>query len=592
MKNSNQIELLAVNAVEDFFAKIKRINPTIPVGDKEPSWDGFLYLYSDDSMKKETMIGRIPVQLKGKTGEFVESLSYPINTSDLRNYMREGGCIYFVVLINDRQERKIFYRMLIPVELQNILKGKEQQKSINVKMKPLEDSDDVYHSLVDFYRDMKKQTGSPIKTLSLKDLVDGNYDTFRFSLSGFDANKESLESFITRKAICLYVKSTDANASDIPIREGCCFLKLIQDVKQAVSVNGTVFYNSFEKTYEKNKVILGIGHCLKVAFDSQNPIVMTFNIKLEATGLKSMQQDVLFVLNVLENKSFKIGDSPIDIPCDNESEKLYALLKGKYAILHKVQLLLEQLHVVKDLDLSTMKKSDWATLEILTAGILDKKELALNVTESRLYNIKVGNLMFLLLVCLQKSGKFRIYDYFNPQTQFKLISPEGFEASKYAVLEVDGYVRYDNIDFSNILPSISVLKAKHEYVLDYAKFEVFYMLKAYCKLAGDKEKSALLLNTSSDVIDWMIRESKDADEKLAYECYAYLVKFLKNSLSKEDIDTLHGVLYSDKGDYPLKASVALLLKNKSAFDVFYSKMTKEDIEGFKESPFEEIKEEK
>lgn len=586
--NPNQIELFAVNAVEDYFTKIKRINPTIPVGDKEPSWDGLLYLYPDDSMKKETMIGRIPVQVKGKTGEFVESLSYPINTSDLRNYMREGGCIYFVVLINDRQERKIFYRMLIPVELQNILKGKEQQKSINVKMKPLEDSDDVYHSLVDFYRDMKKQTGSPIKTLSLKDLVDGNYDTFRFSLSGFDASKESLESFITRKAICLYVKSKDANASDIPIREGRCFLKLIQDVKQAVSVNGTVFYNSFEKTNEKNKVILGIGHCLKVAFDSQNPIVMTVNIKLEATGLKSMQQDVLFVLNVLENKSFKIGDSPVDIPCDNESEKLYALLKGKYVILHKVQLLLEQLHVVKNLDLSTMKKSDWATLEILTAGILDKKELALNVTESRLYNIKVGNLMLLLLVCQQASGKFRIFDYFNPQTQFKLISPEGFESSKYAVLNVDGYVRYDNIDFSNILPSISALKAKHEYVLDYAKFEVFNMLKAYCKLDGDKEKSVLLLNTSSDVIDWMIEEAKDADEKLAYECYAYLVKFLKNSLSKEDIDTLNGVLYSDKGDYPLKANVALLLKNKSAFDFFYSMMTKEEIEDFKESPFCEI----
>ena len=299
--NSNQIELLAVNAVEDYFTKIERINPTIPVGDKEPSWDGFLYLYSDNSMKKDSLIGRIPVQVKGKQGEFVESLTYPVKTSDLRNYMREGGCIYFVVLINDKQERKIFHRMLIPVELQNILKGKEQQKSINVKMKPLEGSDDdVYHSLVDFYRDMKKQTGSPIKTLSLKDLVDGNYDTFRFFLSGFDASKESLESFITRKAICLYVKSTDANASDIPIKEGRCFLKLIQNVKQIVSVNGIVFYNSFEKTNEKNKIILGIGHCLKVAFDSQNPIEISVNIKLEATGLKAMAQDVLFVLNVLE----------------------------------------------------------------------------------------------------------------------------------------------------------------------------------------------------------------------------------------------------------------------------------------------------
>lgn len=585
MMNSNRIESLAVNAVEDFFAKIKRINPMIPFADKEPSWDGFLYLYPDDSMKKETMIGRIPVQVKGKTGEFVESLSYPINTSDLRNYMREGGCIYFVVLINDRQERKIFFRMLIPVELQNILKGKEQQKSINVKMKPLEDSDDVYHSLVDFYRDMKKQTGSPIKTLSLNDLVDGNYDTFRFFLSGFDASKESLESFITRKAICLYVKSTDANASDIPIREGRCFLKLIQDVKQAVSVNGTVFYNSFEKTNEKNKVILGIGHCLKVAFDSQNPIVMTVNIKLEATELKAMSQDIRFVLAVIENMSFNIGDFQVDIPSDDESQKLYDLLKGEYVRLQRVEILLERLHVIKGLDLSTMQKVDWETMNILMAGILDEKELALNVKESRLYNIKVGNLMFLLLVCLQKSGKFRIYDYFTLPSALKLISPEGYEASKYAVLNVDGYVRYDNIDFSNILPSISALKAKHEYVLDYARYEVFNMLKACGKLDDDSKKRTILLNMSSDIIDWMIEETKDADEKQAYECYAYLVKFLKNSLTEEDIATLNGILYSDKGDDPLKASVALLLKNKSAFDVFYSKMTKDEKENFKKLPF-------
>ena len=50
--NPNQIELLAVNAVEDFFAKIERINPMIPLADKEPSGDGFLYRYSDNAMKK------------------------------------------------------------------------------------------------------------------------------------------------------------------------------------------------------------------------------------------------------------------------------------------------------------------------------------------------------------------------------------------------------------------------------------------------------------------------------------------------------------------------------------------------------------
>lgn len=205
---------------------------------------------------------------------------------------------------------------------------------------------------------------------------------------------------------------------------------MIQNVKQAVSVNGIVFYNSFEKTNEKNKIILGIGHCLKVAFDSQNPIEMSVNIKLEATELKAMVQDIRFVLAAIENKSFKIGDYQVDIPSNNESKKLCALLKGEYARLQRVEILLEQLHVIKNLDLSTMQNVDWETLKILTAGILDEKELTLNVKESRLYNIKVGNLMFLLLVCQQKSGKFRIFDYFTPPSALKLISPEGYEASK------------------------------------------------------------------------------------------------------------------------------------------------------------------
>lgn len=117
---------------------------------------------------------------------------------------------------------------------------------------------------------------------------------------------------------------------------------------------------------------------------------------------------------------------------------------------------------------------------------------------------------------------------------------------------------------------------------------VINMLKACGKLDDDSTKRTILLNMSSDIIDWMIEETKDADEKQAYECYAYLVKFLKKSFSEEDIVTLNGILYSDKGDVFLKANVALLLKNKSAFDVFYSKMTKSEKENFKESPFSEI----
>ena len=83
-----------------------------------------------------------------------------------------------------------------------------------------------------------------------------------------------------------------------------------------------------------------------------------------------MTQDIRFVLAAIENKSFKIGDFQVDIPSDDESQKLYVLLKGEYARLQRVEILLERLHVIKGLDLSTMQKVDWETMNILMAGIL------------------------------------------------------------------------------------------------------------------------------------------------------------------------------------------------------------------------------
>lgn len=58
---SDQIEAWAVNEVKEVFLNCKNFQPCISCGDKEPVWDGFLYLHSES---KE--IKRIPIQVKGK----------------------------------------------------------------------------------------------------------------------------------------------------------------------------------------------------------------------------------------------------------------------------------------------------------------------------------------------------------------------------------------------------------------------------------------------------------------------------------------------------------------------------------------------
>ena len=61
-KSSDKIEQAAVTCIIDAFYDSERLTPHIPLGDKEPVWDGNIYIKHGN---KGT--SRIPAQVKGKT---------------------------------------------------------------------------------------------------------------------------------------------------------------------------------------------------------------------------------------------------------------------------------------------------------------------------------------------------------------------------------------------------------------------------------------------------------------------------------------------------------------------------------------------
>ena len=50
--NSRQIEQIAVNAVKDIFLQSEIFNPCIPDNDREPIWDGFIYIQTANGSVK------------------------------------------------------------------------------------------------------------------------------------------------------------------------------------------------------------------------------------------------------------------------------------------------------------------------------------------------------------------------------------------------------------------------------------------------------------------------------------------------------------------------------------------------------------
>lgn len=62
--NSIKIEMGAVLALKNVIQLNDLMKEYINDNDKEPSWDGFIYLNKSDDMKAENIKYRIPVQVK------------------------------------------------------------------------------------------------------------------------------------------------------------------------------------------------------------------------------------------------------------------------------------------------------------------------------------------------------------------------------------------------------------------------------------------------------------------------------------------------------------------------------------------------
>ena len=124
------IEKFSINAVENSMSGC--LHPVLQKNSTLPSWDGEIYIYRSSSKKKEDMIGRVPVQVKGTANDDFsqDEIKYSVSRSDLENYFNDGGALYFVIYVRESGNAKIYYNALTPDKLHEILgETPKQQKT-------------------------------------------------------------------------------------------------------------------------------------------------------------------------------------------------------------------------------------------------------------------------------------------------------------------------------------------------------------------------------------------------------------------------------------------------------------------------------
>ena len=249
--NSRQIEQIAVGAVKDIFLKNGLFNPCISENDREPIWDGFIYLQS----KNQTTI-RIAVQVKGKTIKHIPNTpSYQIRITDLHAYKRDGGILFFVVYIT-KTGNFVYLAKLAPIDLRRYIQKANNQNKVSIRLSPVNPGfASLENDLRDFHRDCKKQISfTDKKILSIEEASKHGYK-ITATVSGCKTKEEALSKLINQP-VYLYAETGDNGiTTEYPIGEQQYSVYGGTHVIENVKVAGKVYYTEYD-IYKNNYMVV------------------------------------------------------------------------------------------------------------------------------------------------------------------------------------------------------------------------------------------------------------------------------------------------------------------------------------------------
>lgn len=586
-------EKLATTAVESSISKTERLSSFINSGDKEPVWDGNIYIHSDNKHSKKD-IKKVATQVKGKgvSAKVKSTIKYPVSATDLKAYMHNGGTMFFVVYIDKGtgETKQIYYSALTPFKIMEIMKDKSSEKksySVSFKSFP-EDACEKTEIFLNFYSEAKRQAsfaGRDIPTIEQLQ-KQGVLESLSLHYTGFRKHfpKALFPKLIDGKEMTLYVNIKGGSAP-IPVQ----YYDSIQQVTMSreddtpVSVDGVTYYDKYSIVTTAEKVVLEIGSSVKLSFrnsdtpDDIDPVKL--NVKISGT-LTQRIQSLEFLIAMLENKRFNIGE--YEFPAVFDEDELKKLNPSEYTKMlsgyKRAQSVLDTLHVKKDLDLDKFTPEDFWKLNSLIEAIESGKPIhKVKGNLPIIVNLNIPGVHLALICKKNKDGSYNIWDYFNKQLPVKVVNDEGKEypTSQYSIMTEADFLSVDNLNLQAITDDYKRIKPQ-EAVVNSANMLVLEMLKAY-----DKNSSQDLLSTAYELMEWMESQPSYISKEVVTINKLQII-LRQRPLSYQEKQLLHDIIST--GDDLLKIGAFLLLDEQTEAKEIFESLSEENKESFMNFP--------
>ena len=508
------LEKLATSAIEKEIAKTDLLSSFINSGDREPCWDGHIYIHEDKKKTKKN-IKKVAAQVKGKavrTRDAKRTISYPISCDDLRAYMMNGGTVFFVVYLNKDtgDVLQIYYVSLLPVMVKKLLDEKKSRRTISVKFHKFPaDNARKTELFLNFYEESKKQVSFAGKDLpNVDDLIKkGLLENISFSYTGLGACPDTrlLPKIIDGKSLTLYANIKGGTAP-IPIEyfDEITNITTSKDTNIPISVKGHIYYDKVKTIATADTIEQQIGSSVKIIAPNVDKVDSSIKIHLNInlTGTLTEQIEALeFIIALVDNEAFNFGDAefPAKFP-QSELDRMEAYNFPEMLSNRKhIKEVLDSMNVKKDLELSKCTSDDIDNLMRIVNSIGDHRIIRGEIDEKNPgQKIKIANLT-VAVVYIKANGGYRIYDFFGNRFDVKW-APEGMEpveVSQFMMMRPDDYLTLDNLDLEKVVENFKIIPPSTTH-FELSNNCMLSMLNAY-----DKAPNPELLNAARQMNVWL-----------------------------------------------------------------------------------------
>ena len=568
------IEALATSAVNNALAVLPRVQPFIKYRDKEPSWDGNIYLCSDNNHSKKN-ISKIPIQVKGHCEEVNEQqeILFSVEIVDLENYYRDGGCLYFVVYISPEDPRNttVFYNALLPYDLRIILREKKHQEKTLIKLKRFPDDQiDALNILLQFTQDAALQAILPaISDEEMSQIRDFKLGEANLSMSYtiLTSRKKFLNTLLNLSG---YMNRDVGFGIKIPVAK-IDHWALKTEISQTVACDGRIFFNSFQLCCDREVEEIKIGTGISIIINEKRK-----SIKLNYTPCGTLAQEIIDIEclhAIIQSGKITLGEKEINIkvapfPPD--------VMRGKIQRLEYLKTLQDAFMAAGykgDVNINDFSLTDWEKSQVLISTFIHNKSLFNSKSEgANFFCFTIGNVSLLLLICQNGSDN----QVFNPYTSSLRVKVESghdnISVSPFCFLSESNLITVSKLDFDAVMDNIKSFKFSAEYHF----FLIQLLLRMLCAIdSGAKDPD--MLSYSELLAQWLFEQDENS---AVNKINLYQVFKRKRDLTAAEISSLHKLLESQNISNEQKAGIYILLSACHNFSKHFNMLSQEQQKAF------------